>query len=114
MHRSKRLRLGVLLLAAFHLGVAATVPVADAMLELESVGEPMHIEAERDVSCGDGHEHVFCQLCRSLSLGAPPRAIAHGGPDGIDGAPCRFRTDGSVARHVPSSGPVGSRAPPLA
>jgi hypothetical protein len=104
----------VLLLAAFHVGVAATVPIADAMLELASTGEPTHIESAREVSCGDGHEHVFCQLCRTVGLGAVPRESAR-----LDHAVglatyCAAWSEDRVGERLPLSGPIGPRAPPLA
>jgi hypothetical protein len=108
-------RAGALLLGALQLGALATVPVADAMLELASVGLPVHVESERGASCGEGHEHVFCQLCRTLGLGALPRPdvrVSHGPSftqyrDASAAGPAIVRTF-----HL--AGPIGSRAPPLA
>jgi len=114
VHRSKRLRAAVILLAVFHAGIAATAPVADALLELAAAGQGMHLESARDASCGDGHEHVFCELCRTTGLGAPPREAAQG-YHGTVTATCKpSSSEGSVAARVSLVGSIGPRAPPLA
>jgi hypothetical protein len=115
MNRSKSMRRGVLLLAAFHIGVAATVPIADAMLELASIGEPLHIESEREAACGDGHAHVFCQLCRTVGLGTAPRAGVRWSD--LPGATTLVEAPAWDVAAVPShhlAGPFGARPPPLA
>jgi hypothetical protein len=104
-----------LLLGALQLGVLATVPVADAMLELESVGVPVHVESERDLSCGEGHEHAFCQLCRTLGLGSLPRPeVRISQSANVTCYRDVAAADPAIGRAFHLAGPIGSRAPPLA
>jgi hypothetical protein len=114
VYRSKKLRVGVLLLAAFHLGVATAVPIADALLELASVGVRTHVESARESACGDGHEHVFCQLCRTVGLAVLPRVTARGCATPEVTTYGTLPNRDSDARHVTLSGSIGPRAPPLA
>lgn len=73
-----------------------------------------HIESESGEHCGVHHDHLFCQVCRTVALGrevAPIRA-----PN------CVVRTGQATAiaatGPLPSSAalfaPLGSRAPPQA
>jgi hypothetical protein len=111
-----RHRVSVLLLAAFQIAAAAGVPVADAMLEIGAASEPMHVESERATSCGDGHDHVFCQLCRTLTVAKAARdsgdRVSHAGePTPVP----ETRVEGGPRlSYLDSSGPVGPRPPPLA
>jgi hypothetical protein len=111
-----RHRVSVLLLAAFQIAAAAGVPVADAMLEIGAASEPMHVESERATSCGDGHDHVFCQLCRTLTVAKAVRdsgdRVSHAGePTPVP----ETRVEGGPRlSYLDSSGPVGPRPPPLA
>jgi hypothetical protein len=105
----------VLFLAAFQVAAAALVPVADATLEVAAASGPMHIESERATSCGDGHDHVFCQLCRTLSIARAVRDVVDrtshpAQPTLIPEVPPE-----AFARlsYLPSCGPVGPRPPPL-
>jgi len=113
--RRARHRPGALLLAAFQIVAAASVPVADAMLEVDAMSEPIHIESARDASCGDGHDHVFCQLCRTLTVGAVPREPTRACHPPEQTSVLEQPLEGLADRSfVHSSGPVGPRAPPLA
>jgi hypothetical protein len=91
------------------------VPVADAMLEIAAGSESVHIEAARDSSCGGGHDHVFCQLCRTLTVGGMPREITRACPPPEQALLLELRREGLAHRSfLQSSGPIGPRAPPLA
>ncbi len=110
----QRHRVGVLLLAAFQLAVASMVPIADAMLEI-ATNAPLHVESERDASCGDGHSHAFCQLCRTLSLAGVARStprVCHATESTPFIAERAETLSGVSAFHL--AGPIGPRAPPLA
>jgi hypothetical protein len=106
----------VLLLVAFQIAAAASVPVADALLEMSAASEPLHVESERATSCGDGHDHVFCQLCRTLTVARAARDCA----DRVSHPPeptlvPEARIEGGPRLScLDSAGPVGPRPPPLA
>jgi hypothetical protein len=111
-----RHRVSVLLLAAFQIAAAAGVPVADAMLEIGAASEPMHVESERATSCGDGHDHVFCQLCRTLTVAKAVRDSGDRVSHDAEPTPVpETRVEGGPRlSYLDSSGPVGPRPPPLA
>lgn len=111
----RRRRRGAVLLAVVQLVVAGLVPAADAALERSAVGEPAHVEALADGACGVHHDHLFCQLCRVLSLtGSTTSAPALA----ADGGPIRRVPFGADLLRVRDDalrfGALGSRAPPLA
>jgi hypothetical protein len=113
--RVPRYRIVVFLFAAFQLGFSTAVPIADALLEGASAAMPLHVEAAGETPCAPGHDHLFCQLCRTLTLVAPPST---GGsrysalPSAGLSAP--RADDHDVASTVDRSGPLGPRAPPHA
>jgi hypothetical protein len=111
-----RHRVSVLLLAAFQIAAAASVPVVDAMLEIGAASEPLHVESERATSCGDGHDHVFCQLCRTLTVARAVRDcvdhVSH--PYARTLVPEARLEGGPRLSYLDTSGPVGPRPPPLA
>ena len=115
MNRS-RPRVSVLFLAAFQIAAAGSVPVADAMLEIGAASEPMHVESERATSCGDGHDHVFCQLCRTLTVARAARDVVERTchPPQQTSVPTTPAEGFTRSSYLHSSGPVGPRPPPLA
>ena len=62
-------RFGVLALALLQFVVFASFPVADAILEARGVSDTAHIETENSEQCDTGHNHLLCQLTRTLSSG---------------------------------------------
>jgi hypothetical protein len=54
-------------MALLQLGAAAALPSADAMLDAERVGIPLHIESPHSENCPASHDHLFCQVVRSLA-----------------------------------------------
>lgn len=60
----------VLVLALLQLAAAGLVPAADAGLGSVGVEGALHIEASGSEDCGAPHDHLFCQLCRTLALTA--------------------------------------------
>lgn len=60
----------VLVLALLQLAAAGLVPVADAGLRDYRVEGKLHVEASGSEDCSPPHDHLFCQLCRTLLLAA--------------------------------------------
>lgn len=106
-------RLGVLLLALLQMG-AAGVQSADAILDAEGAALPTHLESHQSEDCGVQHDHLFCQVVRSLS------AVAQRGDAPNDlglRSPVAFRLTGTDAMHLPTVDPDDAarpRAPPVA
>ena len=106
-------RFGVLLLALLQLG-AAGVQSADAILEAEGASLPTHVESEESEDCGVQHDHLFCQVVRSLS------AVAwRGDVPGVIGLHDHrsFRLPGDadvLSSAVDPDGSARPRAPPVA
>lgn len=105
-------RLGVLLLAMLQIG-AAGVQSADAILDADGAALPTHLESQQSEDCGVQHDHLFCQVVRSLS------AVAHGGDAprvvGLQ-SPVLFRLPGTDAIDLPAVDPDAAarpRAPPV-
>lgn len=108
-------RFGGLLLALLQLTAAGFVPVADAALQGPVPVEVLHVEASHDEACQPPHDHVFCQLCRVMSVAgwsSPPPAAA---PAAADPAPASSPDDReSQPRTDRVCRGLGSRAPPKA
>ena len=106
----------MLLFAVFQIAAAASVPVADAMLEIGAASEPLHVESERATSCGDGHDHVFCQLCRSLTVARAVRDVSERTchPAEQTRIPEVPFESGPRLSYLDSFGPAGPRPPPRA
>lgn len=86
---------------------------ADALLDAESMGSPVHVESP-DSDCAIHHDHLFCQVVRSLfqtattrdipalATPAPPIRVLDADPEAHD-AKCAAILFGSV---VPRGPPV--------
>ena len=87
---------------------------ADAILEAHEYETPIHLDGENREECGDGHAHLICQTVRSLGAGLltadAMRGIALSGVESDLAQAPAF----SEFPKAPSSGPLGSRAPPQA
>ena len=68
-------RTGALLLGLLHLGAIGTV-AADAVLEAESAGATIHVESPGTTDCEAHHDHLFCQVVRSLGAASASAARA--------------------------------------
>jgi len=107
-------RSGAVVLALVQLVAFGVLPAADALLDIEQMGLPVHIESEGSKECAPPHDHVFCQVVRSLAAATEAPAVA----GAIDLATPVFRlhappaSDLTTRRFLTRS--VGSRAPPLA
>lgn len=112
--RTPSLRLLWALLALVQFSVTVGGPLVDAALERGS-DRVVHVESEAGDECGVHHDHLFCQVCRTVALA------------GRDSAPVRaprgpIQSDDALAvqatNRAPSSpgsfAPVGPRAPPRA
>ncbi|MDX1493423.1 MAG: hypothetical protein R3253_05150 [Longimicrobiales bacterium] len=106
-------RFGVLALAVLQLGVAGT-QVADAILEADQTALPTHVESQQGEECDVRHDHLFCQVVRSLTALARSHDVA--------AAPMAFamveRGLAIVGQHPPAArlpdGSARPRAPPVA
>ncbi len=112
--RTPSLRLLWAFLALVQFSVTVGGPLVDAALERGS-DRVVHIESESGDECGVHHDHLFCQVCRTVALAgreSPPVRVPR----------CPILSDGTLAvqatDRIPSSpgsfAPVGSRAPPRA
>lgn len=107
------LRITWALLALVQLTVMAGGPLADALHE--DVDERVtHVESEAGDDCPSQHDHLFCQLWRTLVLGGgddPPSRL-HGMPATTGAGLARTALDlPPTLTGLPAH--LGSRAPPL-
>lgn len=101
-------------MALLQLVAFSALPTADAVLDASQLGLPLHVESESSAECAPHHDHLFCQVVRSLTSvdtraaitageSAAPVVRLGGRTSGTEIAPRRFLTRS-----------VGPRAPPLA
>lgn len=107
-------RFGALILALLQLGVSTAVVSADAVLDGEMTGHSTHVESEGSKECATHHDHLFCQVVRSLTnaTGATPLVDPAARLHVV--AAIGASHEHQVVRPIRLSGTVGSRAPPLA
>lgn len=101
-------------LALFQVGSTSALTHADALLDARSMGSPVHVESPDASDCAIHHDHLFCQVVRSLSQATfscqattaaaptPPILIVEAGPEAHE-AKCA-----PILR-----GPVVPRGPPV-
>ena len=65
--RTNAARSSVLLFAVAQLGAMSVVPVVDSILDGREASTPLHVESENSSDCGAHHDHLFCQVARSLT-----------------------------------------------
>ena len=105
---------GVVALALLQLFAAALAPTVDAWLDAGS-SQTVHIESDGATSCPSIHDHVYCQLCRVLTLAGATSPVASGV---VDRSTVEYTVAAPAADrirpgcHLPGS--PGARAPPLA
>ena len=68
-------RAGLSCLATLQIVASAGLGPADAILDIERFGAPLHVESPEGSDCGVGHGHLFCQVVRSLSKAGVPTGI---------------------------------------
>ena len=106
-------RLGVLLLAALQLG-AAGVQGLDAVMDAGQTTLPVHVESHGSEDCEVQHDHLFCQVVRSLGAVAQ-RTAGPGITDLQDAIAYRLpTTEVAVLPAGHSDGASRPRAPPVA
>ena len=110
----RRRRFGTLILALLQLGASTAVVSADAMLDGEMVGHAIHMESEGSEECATHHDHLFCQVVRTLTtpVGTAPASVDPTARLRIT-ATLAAAHESEIARPTLLSGTVGSRAPPL-
>ena len=105
-------RFGVACVGLFHIGAAAALGTADAILDAELAITPVHIESPGSADCASHHGHL-CQLVRSLSLADISDRV---NPADSPAPPVRHCGGSREATFIPSSpimsGPVVPRGPP--
>ena len=74
--RRRRQRVGAVSVALMQIGVFAVVSPVDALLHAERFGLSAHVESPDDRACATQHNHLFCQVVRSLLSGIPASGIA--------------------------------------
>lgn len=109
-----KLRLVWALLALVQLSAAVVAPLVDA--STGGAGERVvHIESESGSDCAVHHDHLFCQVCRTVALAGrdAARACTLPLPDLAEGPVALASADLPTASPGLSA-PLGSRAPPRA
>ena len=82
-HSGKKylLRTAVAYVALLQFGSTAALTHADALLDGERMGTPDRFESPENTDCPFQHDHLFCQVVRSLSHAtASPEITAETGP----------------------------------
>lgn len=108
-------RTAVFSLVTLQIGLAGSLGPADAVLDIERFGSPIHLESPDSGDCAADHGHVFCQVVRSLSKAGVSGGITLPRVS----APTLRLPDSDTVADRPSATPVllGSvipRAPPIA
>jgi len=108
-------RAGALSMALLQLVAFSALPTADAVLDASQLGLPLHVESEGNPECAPHHDHLFCQVVRSMSSATRPAEI--GSVADSPPAILRLKAQTSAAdldtrRLLTRS--IGPRAPPLA
>ena len=97
------------------MAMAAALAPADALLDIDQFGLPVHVESPATTECLVHHGHLFCQIVRSLAApGAAQRVTM-----AAEGAPAIHMAQPGRESPVPVSASIWSaslipRAPPLA
>lgn len=93
---------------------AAALPSADAVLEAQRIGLPLHVESPHNEECPASHGHVFCQVVHSLAAASTVGDIGllvHRSPALVVGVTPRQHED--IERRPSLRGPTAPRPPPL-
>lgn len=94
-------------------GTSAAVVAADAILDGQQAASTTHVESSGSESCTTHHDHLFCQVVRSLSDATRGTAVVASGASSplVQTAAPVHASDA----HDPTilSGAIGPRAPPL-
>ena len=101
-----------ILLALLNL-CAMSVVALDAVIDGDLAGMPIHIESHQSTDCETHHDHLFCQVVRSLGSAsvAKVRPTIDSGTPVLD-VLSEFRS-GRLLRSAALPGFAGPRGPPL-
>ena len=107
-------RVGAACIAALQIGASAALGPADAILDIERFGSPVHVESPENADCAVDHGHLFCQVVRSLSKAGVSGGITL--PQ-VCLPPLRLPEPDRVADRLPIApilcGSIVPRAPPI-
>ena len=106
-------RAAAVVFALLQLGASTAFVLADAVLDGEQAGAPVHVESQGSEECSTHHDHLFCQVVRSLASAAPGPGVAT--LEAHAAISSRRGPVHSSDAHPASafSGASGPRAPPL-
>ena len=108
-------RTAVFSLAKLQIGLAVSLGPADAVLDIERFGSPVHLESPDNADCVLDHGHTFCQVVRSLSKAGMSGGIAL---PRVSAPPLRLPEPDPAAGRPPAApvllGSFFPRAPPIA
>jgi hypothetical protein len=107
-------RFGALVLASLQLGVSTAVVALDSILDGERAGSTLHVEAQDSEACATHHDHLFCQVVRSLSSATGASPVTHSSAATAVVSAVVPTHGADAIRPTLLSGSIGSRAPPLA
>jgi hypothetical protein len=101
-------------LVLLQLAAVVALPSADAMLEAERVGLPLHVESPQSEECPASHDHLICLMVRSLTAASITPDIGKA----LDLAPpvyggVTLAARGDADRGPSLKGPTPPRPPPL-
>ena len=113
--RRRPRRVGAACIAMMQIGVFAVLSPVDALLDAGQIASPVHVESPENRACAAQHNHLFCQVVRSLSSATPTGRIAVADTP----APSVFTTEGPRGDAPAKSatfliGAINPRGPPLA
>ncbi len=107
-------RVAALSMVLLQLVAGSALSSADALLEAGQVGLPLHVESEHNEDCPAAHDHLICQVVRSLEAASASedvvarvhidRSIATEGPVAVSAV---------LPRRPSLRGPTTPRPPPL-
>lgn len=109
--RSTALRTAGILLALLHVW-ATSLAALDAVMEAESTGTPVHVESHEATDCEIHHDHLFCEVVRSLGSATRSTVRPGVGAGALElVVPHEFYSTG-WARSALLPGHIGPRGPP--
>jgi hypothetical protein len=106
-------RPAALLLAFLHAG-ATSLAAADAILDVESTATPLHMESQQASHSDAHHDHLFCQVIRSLSSVSGAQLRPTMALPGLTSSIGIEFIGGETPRSALRADGLGPRGPPLA
>jgi hypothetical protein len=93
---------------------SVALPAADAALDADNAALPVHVESPHSENCPATHDHLFCQVVRSLaavSAGGGAAPVLGLAPPVLDGLSPLDRLDAPLRPTL--RGPTAPRPPPF-